>query len=168
MRNLFAFLAVLLLAAGASAQEPDPKPDPFLDFDLNLAAGWGSVYDNEARTLSRDAQYAVLHADLVGFEWLEARSGVALEYQFAGTVNYAVWQLNRAEVPGTNGRIYGGGDLKFLEGGGPDDFYGNFDLRAVAGTELARVGPGELAVETYLLEENSKIRFAFLYDFDWK
>ena len=65
--------------------------------------------------------------------------------------------MNRADIVGG---FYAGTDMKIV-----DNNNGDFDLRIVTGTLLGEIGPGNLALEVYSLEEDRPIYFALLYRF---
>lgn len=157
------FLATLIfttfLASSAIAQ------DSFFDINADFAAGWGSSMGEESETFSQESQYVIGQANLLNVDLFDTTSGVGVEVMFGGEVQYTVWSLNRATVPGTNDRAYAGSDMKILQSTDQGGAEGNFDLRLVTGYRLANIGPGQLRVELYFIEENKPIAFGLLYGF---
>ena len=86
-----------------------------------------------------------------------------MEVQFGGALEYTVWSLNRATVPGTE-NMYAGSDLKLIQSSDDGGASRDFDMRLVTGYVM-KVGSGELRMEVYGLEENRPIAFALLYGF---
>ena len=172
MKKLLMAAVVAIMMLGGSfafAQEDIDNDNPFFDLDApglaDLSAGWGSVFAEEEETFSRDAQYATVQADILGVDLFDATSGVGLEVQFGGELEYTVWSLNRATVPGTGERMYAGSDLKLIQSADDGGAEGDFDLRIVTGYRLAEVGPGQVSFELYFIEEDTPIGFALLFGF---
>lgn len=165
MKKLLFATIVLMLAAGAGAQEPK---EPAVSFGLHLAAGGGFSFGEEDQAFNAQSFYAAIHADAVEFDLFNATSGIALELNFSGpgTTRYALWSLNRADIPGVKS-AYGGADLKVAQNGsGGEGFEANFDTRIVTGYRFGKVGPGDVRLEVYAIEEDKPLRVAFLYG--WK
>ena len=157
----------MLFGAQAFAQDDIDNDKSFFELGVDFAAGWGSYYGEEDETLSQDAQFAAVHADVLGVNLFDTTSGVGIEVQFGGELEYQVWSLNRATVPGTDDRVYGGSDFKLVQSTDNGGAEGDFDMRVVAGYRVASPGPGVLRAETYFLEEDTPIGFALIYDFNW-
>jgi len=160
-------VAIMLLAASTFAQEPVVvAPDPFLEFTAEYAVGYGSMLAEESETFSQDAQFVAGHVDVLSVDLFDSTSGVGVEVQLGSdTLQYQVWSLNRATVPGTSGRLYGGSDLKLLQSTNDGGADANFDVRIVTGYRLGKIGPGQLRFEIRFIEENRPMSFAVLYGF---
>ena len=173
MRKLVTLVTLFLMMGGvglAFSQDREPPAEPpaekpFLDFNFNLAAGWGSEFAEEKATLSADQMKAVVHADLLGIDLFDSTSGISAEFNLGGEQEYSIWSLNRAVIPGSNGRLYAGSDLKIVQNDQVKGAKGDFDLRLVAGTQLARIGSGALNIEFYMIEEDRPMAFSLVYDF---
>lgn len=167
MRKITMLIPILLIAMGGVGfgQDQPVEEKPFLDFNFDLAAGWGSEFAEEKATLAADQMKAVVHADLLGIDLFDSTSGVAIEFNLGGEQEYSIWSLNRAVVPGTGDRLYGGSDLKIVQNDQVNGAKGDFDLRLVAGTQLMRIGSGSLNIEFYMIEEARPIAFSMIFDF---
>lgn len=164
-RKLILITAVFMLFTGTAFSQEEEANELFR---LDLAAGTSfSLVGEDTDTFKFDNVAGLVHANVLGVEFLDVTSGVGLEVNFGGEVEYTVWSLNRAVIPGTNNRLYAGTDLKVLQSDGLRGAEGDFDLRLVSGTNLGNVGPGELKFELYFIEENRPISFAVLYNFDF-
>lgn len=167
-RLFFVSLIALLFAGAAVAQEPTPapEPEPFVKFNVELAAGGGFSFGNEDQAFDGDSLYATVHANAVEFDLFDATSGLGLELNFSGpdTVRWSLWSLNRVDVPGVK-NVYVGADAKIAQNDG-DGYSANFDARISTGYRFGRIGPGDVRMEVYAIEEDKPIRVAFLYG--WK
>lgn len=165
-KMLMAAVVALTLLFGAFGSNTFAQDeDAFFDINADLALGWGSHFAEEDEMFSQNAQFVVVHVDVLDVDLFNTTSGVGLEVPLGGDFEYAVWSLNRAPVPGTNNRMYAGSDFKLIqstENGGAE---GDFDMRLVTGYRLADVGPGQLLAELYLIEENRPVSFALKYGF---
>jgi hypothetical protein len=130
------------------------------DLRLDLSAGFGSYFAEENETFSTDAMFASLRGDVLGFNFMDATSGIGVDVHTSQDLNWKVWSLNRASVIGD--RMFAGTDFKLFEsnGGGAEE---NFDFRLVTGSNLGKAGPGSVLVEFYALEEDRPIAFAIVY-----
>jgi len=160
-----AVVALAFLTGSAFAQDIDNDKSLFA-LDVSAAAAWGSSFAEEDDTLSQDAQFGAAHVDVLAVDLFDSTSGVGLEVAFGGDLEYTVWSLNRAVVPGTGNRVYAGSDLKLIQSAEDGGAEGDFDLRLVTGYHLAEVGPGQLSVELYFIEENRPVSFALKYGFN--
>lgn len=164
------------LTFGQSREEPPPPTEekPALSLPLTFAAGWGSMFADENTTLSKEGMYATVRADLLGVDLFDATSGLGLQVAFGGDYEYQVWSLNRAVLPGMEGAVYAGSDLKLFQStafasdqpAAEAGVKGDFDLRLVTGVHLGRLGPGGLSLELYFIEENRPVSFALVYNFN--
>lgn len=174
-KNLVVLFTIFMLFSGvALAQKEDSM------FNFNLAAGTIFSIGEDDETFSFDGMAGLLHVDVIGFDFMDATSGIGLEVNYNGMVQYTVWSLNRLNVPGSNDLLYAGSDFKLLqsttclgelglnlqslphcENAGIDL---DFDVRLVTGTRVGKIGPGNLKFEFYFIEENRPISFAVLYD----
>jgi opacity protein-like surface antigen len=160
-----AVVALMMLGTFGLAQAQDEEKAPLFSFDVAVAAGYGSKFAEEDETFEQDSQYGTAHVDILGIDLFDTTSGVGMEVQFGGELEYTVWSLNRATVPGTGDRVYAGSDLKLIQSADDGGAEGDFDLRLVTGYRLAEVGPGQLRFELYFIEENRPIAFALLFGF---
>jgi len=166
-----AVVAILVMLGGSVAFAQDDIDNDKSFFDLgapdlaDISAGWGSQFAEEEETFSQDAQYATVQADILGIDLFDATSGLGAQFAFGGELEYTVWSLNRATIPGTGERVYAGSDLKLIQSADDGGAEGDFDVRIVTGYRLAEVGPGQLRFELYFIEEDSPIGFALLYGF---
>ena len=158
-KTLVALVAAILLFTGVSFAKEEEEGLLRLD----LAAGVNTALSGEEETFSFNGLTGLVHVDLLGVDFLDATSGVGLEISFGGGLEYTVWSLNRATVPGTGDAIYGGSDLKLLQSDDNEGLSRNFDLRIVTGTRVGKVGPGDLRFELYFIEENRPVSFAVVY-----
>lgn len=166
MKKVLMAAVVAFMMLGASmAFAQDNEDEPFFNVNAELAVGWGSYFSEEEDTFSQAAQFATLSADILDIDLFDATSGIGAEIQFGGDLEYTLWSLNRATVPGTNNRLYGGSDLKLIQSTEDGGAEGDFDMRLVLGYRLAKVGPGELLFEFYTIEENRPVAFALKYGF---
>lgn len=158
MKNVLLAVLLVFVCSTGFAQSVQPE----------FGAGIGSFFAEEGQTFDAEALFGAVHWYAVSIPiGNETSSGVGLELGFNGdpeaesAVAYSLWSLNRTNVLGL---MYGGSDMKIGESVGGRYRY-DFDLRLVVGTFLAKVGPGDLAVEVYSLEENRPISFAIIYRF---
>jgi hypothetical protein len=156
--GLLAVFAVPAVAQGAE------EPPPVVELQPTVGLGGGSFFAEENATFSSDALFAMLHWYAVGLPLADASSGLGLEVRFGGAVTYSVWSLNRAEVPGLGGKVYGVADMKFGTGA-PEGYSADFDFRTGLGASLGQVGKGEFLMEFYTLEEDRPIAFSVMYRF---
>lgn len=166
MNKVLTIAVAIMLFLGGSFAFAQEEPDPFFEFDADFAVGYGSMLGEEGETFSQDAQFVAGHLDVLSVNLFDSTSGVGVEVQLGSdTLQYQVWSLNRATVPGTNGRLYGGSDLKLLQSTNEGGADANFDVRIVTGYRLANIGPGQLRFEMRFIEENRPMAFALLYGF---
>ena len=167
-RALLLLMAILFCAVTVQAQ--DEPNDPFFEAYFDLATGWGARFAEADPAFDTGDMFLAVHAQVLGLDLMEFKSGVALELNLGsvtagtpGAASYTVWSTNRVEVPGTNGRVYAGPDLKLLKAG-DGSLSGDFDTRLTLGVQVAKIGNGKLNLEVYTIEEEKdSIRFAFLY-----
>ena len=162
-------LTVIFSLTGLSlyAQAPDPPaPAPF-SVQAKFAAGAGSFFGEEDVAFDSDAAFAAIHYYGLKLPLEGGSSGVGIEVHFGEKVSYTLWNLNRADIPGLEGKAYAVADMKIGEdaGGEVGGFGADFDFRAGVGSYLGKVGSGNLVLEFYTLEENRPIAFALLYRF---
>lgn len=164
MKKMLILAAVVALITMGGASTAFAQ-DGFFDLQIpDFAVGWGTELGEEDQTFSRDAQFATVHANLLGLNKIfDLQTGVGVEVQFGGALEYTVWSLNRATVPGTE-NMYAGSDLKLIQSSDDGGASRDFDMRLVTGYVM-KVGSGELRMEVYGLEENRPIAFALLYGF---
>lgn len=166
MKKLLTIAVAIMLLLGSSTVFAQEAPDPFFELDADFAVGYGSLLGEEGETFDQSAQFVAAHADLLSVNLFDSTSGVGVEVQLGSDqLQYQVWSLNRAVVPGTNGRLYGGSDLKLLQSTNEGGADANFDVRIVTGYRLANIGPGQLRFEMRFIEENRPMAFALLYGF---
>jgi len=150
--------ALLLFSGVAFGQEEEQGV-----LRLDMAAGVNTGLTGEEETFSFDGLSGLFHADLLGVDFMDATSGIGLEASFGGELEYTIWSLNRASIPGTGSTLYGGTDLKLFQSDNAEGLNRNFDLRVVTGTRVGKIGPGNLRFEVYFIEENRPVSFAVLY-----
>lgn len=164
-RKLFMLVAFLLIALPLSAQDKEQEEPP-ISIQAKVGAGGGSFFGEEDVAFDSEAAFAALQWYGVKLPIDGGSSGIGIEIHFGNTVSYSLWNLNRADVPGLEGKLYAVADMKFGEGsGGEAGYSSDFDFRTGVGSYLGKVGPGNLVVEFYTLEEDRPIAFAMLYRF---
>ncbi len=165
MKKLLMAAVVAFMMLGGAGAASAQEDDGFFDLQIpDFAVGWGTMFGEEDETFSQAAQFAAVHANLLGLNKVfDLQTGVGVEVQFGGALEYTVWSLNRATVPKTE-NMYAGSDLKLIQSSDDGGASRDFDMRLVTGYVTA-VGPGELRMEVYFLEENRPVAFALLYGF---
>lgn len=154
------------------------------------AFGFGSFFDQESVTFSAKALYGTVQLHGVGFPALAegTSTGIAIEghpaqlltksggdfrFQALDNVDYRVWSINRVPMSvipinifqsGTLSRVFSGLDILLYEQG-PEDWTGEHDTRMVIGGDLGVLGPGNVVVEIYMLQQDVPIAFAIFYGF---
>jgi hypothetical protein len=143
------------------------EEEPPVKLQAKAALGGGSYFGEENVTFSSDALFANFHWYAVALPVEGGSSGVGLEVHFGDTVAYSLWNLNRVDVPGLEGKVYGVVDMKFGEGATGEDagYRSDFDARAGLGAYLGKVGNGNFVLEFYTLEENRPVAFSLMYRF---
>lgn len=162
---LVVLLAIVFTTSTALAQDDDEK-DPPVSLDLEFAVGLVlSLEGEDVDTFTFDQTSLAIHADLIGWDFMDASSGLGIEVALGGDLEYTVWSLNRMDIPGTGGRIYTGGDMKLLQSSNTGGVSSNFDFRIPVGVNVGDFGPVDLRVEATLVEENRPISVAVLVGF---
>lgn len=200
MKQLIVLIIALLVPVMAWGQGYDKnrgrktaQDDKAVQLNIEgLAIGFGSFFDNEGVTFSREALYATIQYHAVGFNFI--KEGMSTGFQFEGQVgrlftqnltdengrvqfldnfSYRFWSVTRVPISaipigrlqgGSLGRMFTGIDLLITEDG-PEDFTGDFDKRFVIGGDLGKLGPGNIVVEIYSLLKNVPISFVIFYGF---
>ena len=103
MKYTLALLIALLTTGSVFAQ--DEEKDPAVSLNADLSAGVG-FYDTVA---------AVFQLDVVGWDFMEATSGLGVEIDIDNDAQYSWWMLNRVNIPKTFDRLYAGVDMKFAQ-----------------------------------------------------
>ena len=168
MKKLLTIAVAIMFVLGAgSVAFAQEEGDSFFSLsNVNLAVGYGSSFGEEGDTFTQASQYAVVQADLLEIDLFDSTSGLGAEVSFGGDLEYTIWSLNRADVPGTNGRVYGGGDAQLIRSADDGGAAADFDLRGVAGTRIT----GEdsvvaVSLEIYFAEDERPIAFALIVGF---
>jgi hypothetical protein len=156
---LATFVVALLFSTAAIAQEEEEM----MKFEVDLSVGVALALGEDADTFSSDGIAGLFHADILGFDFLDATSGLGGEVKLANDIQYQVWSLNRATIPNTNGVLYAGTDMKMFQSDDLEGAKADFDLRLVSGTRLGQLGPGTVNFEIYFIEEDRPISFGVLY-----
>lgn len=166
MKKLLTIAVAIMVLLGGSVAFAQEEKEPLLKVGADFTAGYGSFFAEEDETFAQDSQFIAGHVDILGVDLFDSTAGVGVEVQL-GTeqLQYQVWSLNRAVVPGTSGRIYGGADAKVLQSTNEGGASADFDVRLVTGYRLADIGPGQLRFELRFIEENRPVAFALLYGF---
>lgn len=148
IKKLFLSLSVLLFAGLASAQ----------DVDFHYAVGGGSLFAEEDETIDTSNLFGAVQAEVMGFDFLNIDTGVAVEAGYDSTLTYSVWNMNRAPIAGP---LYAGTDLKIMKRDALGATSSDFDVRVVAGYKVDK----NIRLEIYTLEDERPISFALLYRF---
>lgn len=176
---------------GALGAEEEDKPIIRLQI-TRWAFGVGSFFDQEAVTFSTEALYGAVQLHAIGFPGLKegTSTGIVIEahpgrlisktiddglriQSIVDDVDYRVWSVNRVPISaipidalqsGILSRTFVGTDLLLYEGG-PRDYTGDFEARFVIGGDLGVLGPGNVIVEIYMLQQDVPIAFSIFYGF---
>lgn len=153
MKNLFIFLVFFLASSSLFAQGYDKnrgrdsvEKEESIRFQFkSLAFGFGSFFDNEAITFSKDALYGAIQWHGIGLPIIEEGSstgilleghvgqilgqeefGYSMRVQDLRTVDYRIWSMTRVPISaipfnifkkGVVSRMYSGTDILLTEGG---------------------------------------------------
>ena len=202
MRKLLPLLLVMLLPAiglgqgydknrGREKVEDEAIKVPIIELQLErIALGFGSFFDNEGVTFSKEALYFSVQLHGIAFPFIKegTSTGICFEghpakispqdveggdVQLIEKFNWRLWSTTRMPISaipiralqsGPFSRMFVGGGALLAEGG-PEDFTGEFDARLVFGGDLGIVGPGNAVFEIYMFQEGITIAGTIFYGF---
>lgn len=189
---ILAILPALSFAQGYATRASDTDKPKLELQPTSIALGFGSFFDRANVMFSTKAMYGVLQWHGVGFPALAdgTSTGIAIEghpatlfsedlesgeirVQSLEAVDYRIWSTTRVPISaipiarlqsGVVAHMFVGGDALLAEGG-PDDFTGEFDARAVVGGNFGGLGPVQIVVDIYLFQRNVPVSFVVLVGF---